>query len=63
MYTDEVEVAGTEAKGGNRLVQLSDLKTMIDQALGKFKKKTYSHVPETAEKTIIDGLKMCAVEG
>lgn len=61
--TNDVEDVGTANKNGDRLVRLSEVKSMIDQALVKFEKRRNSQVAQMAEMTVIDALEMCAVEG
>lgn len=60
---DKVDVVGQDNKGGDRLVLLSEVKVMTDQALEESRKKRDHQVTELTENTIIDVLEMCAVEG
>lgn len=52
-----------ESKAGNHLVWLSEMKTIMYQALEKSEKGRHSRVTEMTEMQIIDALEMRAVEG
>lgn len=58
-----VEVVGPENRGGDRLAWLLEAKMTMDQAMEESEKKMNSHVPDMAEKTVLDAVRMCAVEG
>lgn len=57
--TDENSAANNDV---DRWVQLSEVKTMIDEALMKSERRRDSQIAEMSEKTIIGAMEMCAVE-
>lgn len=61
--TDKVKVPSVANEAADSRVRLSNMKTMIYQAVMESEKKRYFQVAEVAEKEVINEMEMCTVEG